>query len=350
MGKAESCQPPPSRKRGRPRKSAPPDEQQQPSHHHQRQPPLHTTTPRSPAKRVCTRPETFADPPGDTNSQPPHAAAPPADRPLAPILPRPPLHAAAAAINSPFNTTASSPSSSWSPSAEEECSSSPSQTTAGSLHGHQRFAGESADRVSDPQRRDPQPTAPAPAGQDPVLRSLLMLVVDQVREIRQENERLHDTIAELRATQKETERRQARVEEGHQIKIRQLEQAHIELCQKMEHVMAHRLVHAHTSPAFPPPPQFSSSQPAALHHSPLTQPHGCAGLPLVAVTPTSRAEVERFIAQTLPFLQEFDCSSLIIRDLRYVRPTTRVFCVDTYSIARGGGIGCWPGGPSWSCE
>jgi hypothetical protein len=166
-----------------------------------------------------------------------------------------------------------------------------------------------------------------------------MLVVDQVREMRRENEHLHDTIAQLRATQKQTERRLARVEQDNEVKSRQLEhtesrlarveadhhtksrlleQTRIEL---NDHVMAHHRDHVrdhvHASSTFPPPPPPFSSETAAV------APPRCE-LQLVAAvagSTTPRAEVEQFIAQTLPFLQEFDCSSLILRDLQYTTPT-----------------------------
>ncbi|ELR18715.1 uncharacterized protein ACA1_395460 [Acanthamoeba castellanii str. Neff] len=167
-----------------------------------------------------------------------------------------------------------------------------------------------------------------------------MLVVDQVREMRRENERLHDTIAQLRAMQKkterrlarveqdqqqtrtETERRLARVEQDHQtIKSRQLAQTGIEINQKSD--ITHRLdhVHTYTSPACPPSP--SSSLVVAAARPPIppqldSHSSSCVGVPLAAAAAptTSRAEVERFIAQTLPFLRAFDQSSLIICDLR----------------------------------
>jgi hypothetical protein len=158
-------------------------------------------------------------------------------------------------------------------------------------------------------------------------------VADQVREMRRENESLHDTIAQLRATQSETERRLARVEADHQIKSRQLEQTRIELNRKIE-AMAHRLdrvsVNAHASPnAFqsfhslqmaapapappPAPPRWN-----AYHIPPQAHLRAGLGRPLVAPDEsTPRAELERYIAQCIPFLQEYDASSLIIRDLQY---------------------------------
>jgi hypothetical protein len=178
-----------------------------------------------------------------------------------------------------------------------------------------------------------------------------MLVVDQVREMRRENERLHDTIAELRATQKkterrlarveqdqqqtrtETERRLARVEQDHQtIKSRQLAQTGIELNQKSD--ITHRLDHTYTSPACPPSPSSSLVVAARPAIPPQLDSHSssCVGVPLVAAAAptTSLAEVERFIAQTLPFLRAFDQSSLIIRDLRYAPPSTNSIVMCTH--------------------
>jgi hypothetical protein len=134
--------------------------------------------------------------------------------------------------------------------------------------------------------------------------------VDQVREMRRENERLHDTIARLRATQSESQCRLARVEQDHQITSRQLEQTRIELeqtCMALNKKIDDIVV------AHPCPPRCDyGSQPG--------QPRGCAGLlaeAVVAEPTTPGADVGEFIAQTLPFLQEFDCSSLILRDLQY---------------------------------
>jgi hypothetical protein len=150
------------------------------------------------------------------------------------------------------------------------------------------------------------------------LRSLLMLVVDQVREMRCENEHLHDTIAQLRATQKKTERRLARMEQDNEIKSRQLKQTHIELEQTRVELNQLRMelnkkIDDHVMAAHPCPPRCDSrSQPA--------QPGVCAGLlaeAAVAEPTMPGVDVERFIAQTLPFLRAFDWSSLIIRDLRY---------------------------------
>src|SRR5690606_38533979 len=124
------------------------------------------------------------------------------------------------------------------------------------------------------------------------LRSLLGLVVDQVREMRRENERLHDTIAQLRATQSESECRLARVEQDHQITSRQLEQTRIELeqaCMTLNKKIDDYIVVAHPCP--PPPRCDSGSQPG--------QSRGCAGL--LAEPTAPGADVEQFIAQTLPF-------------------------------------------------
>lgn len=211
----------------------------------------------------------------------------------------------------------------------------PPQPAARPLPGHQRFA---------------PPAQPAPAwtlsGQGQQghqqeqdlqegLRSLLGLVVDQMREMRRENEH-------LRATQKETERRLARLEQDNEIKSRQLEKtesrlARVEadhqtksrLLEQMrielnDHVMAHRFDHvrardhAYTSSPFPPPPLFSASQATAA----VAPPRLSCELQLVAGSTTPRAEVEQFIAQTLPFLRSSDYSSLILRDLRYTHLTT----------------------------
>jgi hypothetical protein len=177
-----------------------------------------------------------------------------------------------------------------------------------------------------------------------------MLVADQVREMRRENERLHDTIAQLCAAQKKTERRLARVEEDCQ--TIKLTQTRMELNQKSDyHAITHRLdhVHTHTSPACPP--SLSSSLAAAARPAippqldsqpvPPAQSSWCVGMPHVAAAAptTSRAEVERFIAQTLPFLRAFDQTSLILRDLQYARPPSTnsnllvvpaaIFCVLT---------------------
>ncbi len=152
--------------------------------------------------------------------------------------------------------------------------------------------------------------------QEEGLRSLLMLVVDQMREMRRENERLHDTIAQLRAAQEETERRLARVERDHQtVKRCQLAQTGVELD------------HTHTCTC---PPSLSPSLVVARPALPpqwalASESSWCIGMPLVSAAAgapaTSRAaEVERFIAQTLPFLRAFDQSSLILRDLQYARP------------------------------
>jgi hypothetical protein len=214
--------------------------------------------------------------------------------------------------------SSSSPSRSSSSPADEGCASSFSQPEARSLPGHQRFAPAAGQE----QEQDSQG-----------LRSLLMLVVDQMREMRRENERLHDTIAQLCATQKETERRLARVEQDYQaIKLTQT-RMELELNQKSDHhATTHRLdhVHTHTCPACPP--SLSSCLAAAAAARPAIPPQldsrpvppaqsssWCVGVPHVAAAAptTSRAEVERFIAQTLPFLRAFDQSSLIIRDLQY---------------------------------
>jgi hypothetical protein len=103
--------------------------------------------------------------------------------------------------------------------------------------------------------------------------------------------------------------------------------------------MAHRLdqvsANAHASPnAFQSFPSFQSMQVApapappapprwdAYHLPPQAHLRAGVGRPLVAPEePTSRAELERYIAHCIPFLQEYDASSLIIRDLRYP-PTT----------------------------
>jgi hypothetical protein len=143
-------------------------------------------------------------------------------------------------------------------------------------------------------------------------------VVDQVREMRRENERLHDTIAQLCATQSESECRLARVEQDHQITSRQLEQTRIELeqtCMTLNKKIDDYVMAAHPCP--PPPRCDSGSQPG--------QPRGCAGLlaeAVVAEPTTAGADVEQFIAQTLPFLREFDCSSLILHDLQYPLTTS----------------------------
>ncbi|ELR18723.1 uncharacterized protein ACA1_395540 [Acanthamoeba castellanii str. Neff] len=216
---------------------------------------------------------------------------------------------------SPSTTTAasstspssSSPSRSSSSPADEGCASSwlspSSLSQPARSHSHQRFAPAAGQE----QEQDSQG-----------LRSLLMLV----REMRRENERLHDTIAQLCATQKKTERRLARVEEDYQ--TIKLTQTRMELNQKSDyHAITHRLdhVHTHTSPACPP--SLSSSLAAAARPAipPQldSQPSSwCVGMPHVAAAAptTSRAEVERFIAQTLPFLRAFDQTSLILRDLQ----------------------------------
>jgi septal ring factor EnvC (AmiA/AmiB activator) len=152
-----------------------------------------------------------------------------------------------------------------------------------------------------------------------------MLVVDQVREMRRENEHLHDTIAQLRATQKETERRLARVEQDHEIKSRQLEQTLIELEQtrvELNHTRMelNKKIDDHVMAFHPCPPPRSDSRSQST-----AQPGACAGLLAVAavegLTTPPGADVEQFIAQTLPFLRAFDCSSLILRDLQYTLTT-----------------------------
>jgi hypothetical protein len=155
-----------------------------------------------------------------------------------------------------------------------------------------------------------------------------MLVVDQVREMRRENERLHDTIAHLRATQSESERRLARVEHNNETKSRQLDQTRIELEQtrtELNHALMelskkidNHVMVAHPCPP-PRPPCDSSSQSTA-------QSGACAGVLAEAAVAVARpttpgADVERFFSQMLPFLSAFDRSSLFLSDLQYTLAT-----------------------------
>jgi hypothetical protein len=197
--------------------------------------------------------------------------------------------------------SSSSPSRSSSSPADEGCASSFSQPEARSLPGHQRFAPAAGQE----QEQDSQG-----------LRSLLMLVADQMGEMRRENERLHDTIAQLCATQKETERRLARVEQDYQaIKLTQT-RMDLELNQKSDHhATTHRLdhvhVHTHTCPACPPslssclaaaarpaiPPQLDSRPiPPAQSSS------WCVGVPHVAAAAPTTSRAEGWSGQTLPVM------------------------------------------------
>ncbi|ELR23992.1 fungal Zn(2)-Cys(6) binuclear cluster domain containing protein [Acanthamoeba castellanii str. Neff] len=268
LGKTDSCQPSPTRKRGRPRKA--PSDEQPPVRHHQ--PQL--------SKRACIRPTTtnavvMSD---DTTTSCQHL----------PSLQLCPTTTANSASPTTTTTTyagstslpSSSPSRSSSSPADEGCASF-SQPEARSLPGHQRFAPAAGQK----QEQDSQG-----------LRSLLMLVVDQMREMRRENERLHDTIAQLCTTQKETERRLARMEQDYQPSS------------SRRHAWSWSSTRRATT----------TPQPTDLTTTSAQSSSWCVGVPHVAAAAptTSRAEVERFIAQTLPFLRAFDQSSLIIRDLQ----------------------------------
>ncbi|ELR18722.1 fungal Zn(2)-Cys(6) binuclear cluster domain containing protein [Acanthamoeba castellanii str. Neff] len=270
VGKAESCQPSPTRKRGRPRKTPAPDNQEL-----QQDPGNSAATAAS--KRLCVRPKTtdpVVDLPGD--GQPPHAAPAPAAGP----------HCSSSPSLSSSSSSSLSP-----PAAEEGWASSWSYPSSSSPSQPAGFAPRALPAPAAGQGKQEQDWQG--------LRSLLMLV----REMRCENEHLHDTIAQLRATQKKTERRLARMEQDNEIKSRQLKQTHIEL--EQTRVELHQLrmelnkkIDDHVMAAHPCPPPRSDSQAA------------------VAEPTMPGADVERFIAQTLPFLRAFDWSSLIIRDLR----------------------------------
>jgi hypothetical protein len=291
------------------------------------------------SKRLCVRRKTtdpVVDPPGD--SQPPHAAPAPA--------------AGSHCFSSTTTTSLSSSSLSPPPAVEEGW---PSSWPSPSPPSPPSQLAEFAPRAL------PTPVAGQQRQQDlqeqEGLRSLLMMVVDQVREMRRENERLHDTIAQLRATQdemrleaeqrlrdtvaellvgrRETKRRLKRVEQDQQQtrteierRLGRVEQDHqtIQRCElgqtgiELNHTCApslwSSLVVAAARPAIPPRLDSESSW--------------CVDMPLVstaAPAASPAAEVERLIAQTLPFLRAFDQSSLIIRDLQYALPPSTNFRV-----------------------
>jgi hypothetical protein len=122
-------------------------------------------------------------------------------------------------------------------------------------------------------------------GKDDMMRSLVLLVADQMRELRLENDRLHETIADLRT---HTENKLATLEKECHDKTRKLEEAMAELSHYQQQQTSVTL------PASAPTPRTLST-----HYR-------------------SNSEVEEFIRRNLPFLSGYDSSSLILKDLTYV--------------------------------
>jgi hypothetical protein len=157
----------------------------------------------------------------------------------------------------------------------------------------------------------------SPPAQQEGLRSLLGLVVDQVREMRRENERLHDTIAQLRATQDEM-----RLEADQRLR-NTVAELRAETARRLARVEADHHHHHHQTTI--------NSRQLALMRIELGQQkkkkkkiddHLAANTETPEVGPPTMPDVAQFIAQTLPFLRSSDYSSLILRDLRYTHHRT----------------------------
>jgi hypothetical protein len=150
------------------------------------------------------------------------------------------------------------------------------------------------------------------APEDPMLRSMLMVMADHVRKVHEENERLHESIVHMRDWQKKTTHKLSALEVESHVKIRSLEQAHAEITQRWQHATSRlELNSAISSSAF-------SSQLHPSHYG-LSTSASSSRLPLAPVATASRyrSEVEEVIERSLPFLRRFLSPSLIIKDHRY---------------------------------
>jgi peptidoglycan hydrolase CwlO-like protein len=122
---------------------------------------------------------------------------------------------------------------------------------------------------------------------DPSLRSLMMNVMSQMREMRLENARLHNTIADLCVMQAHTKNKLAALED----KTHRLEEA------------ATR--HPATAGA---PAELGTTTRFNINNNKRYRHHN---------------EVEEFIKHNLPYLAGYDLSALSIKDLAYALSCTR---------------------------
>jgi hypothetical protein len=117
----------------------------------------------------------------------------------------------------------------------------------------------------------------------------MLLVVDQMRKIRQENKQLHKTIIDLHTWQKNADGRLASIEGG------------------SNHLQLSGSTSTCTSTSVSSTPFASSS----------TAPMTSASRMPFAPAARHGSELEEFIEQSLPFLRHYDISSFIIKDHRY---------------------------------
>jgi hypothetical protein len=147
-----------------------------------------------------------------------------------------------------------------------------------------------------------------------MLRSMLLVMAERVREVHEENERLHESIAHMYDWQKKTTRKLTALEVESHARIRSLEQAHADMAQRWRHSIDQ--LEMNSAEAFG---THATHNHPMLRHAFMSTSASNVKLPLSPAVESSyiSSEVEEIIERSLPFLRRFLSPSLIIKDHRY---------------------------------
>jgi hypothetical protein len=158
------------------------------------------------------------------------------------------------------------------------------------------------------------PPTPTAAPQDSMLRSMLLVMAERVREVHEENERLHESIAHMYDWQKKTTRKLTALEVESHVRIRSLEQAHAEMAQRWRHSIDQ--LEMNSAEAFG---THATHNHPMLRHAFMSTSASSIELPLSPAVESRyiSREVAEIIERSLPFLRRFLSPSLIIKDHRY---------------------------------